>query len=313
MKWLFDGDAPLLFRPRFDIHQWLWIARFLVNCLPHRADRNTIEIVKLATESRALLQQIRQREGIHYDERTRGILHFYRDKREFDSAVGVEDGEQRVDEALQRLQLAADARVDALSGGQKKRVALAQALVAAPDVLLLDEPTNNLDPASREEVLSALRSYAGAVVLVTHDEGAVEALQPLMNEYRHRLTVDCPDDSPVVIGDLTRLTQVLGNLLSNAAKYTNPGGTIELIVRRDDAWVEIRVKDDGIGIPQESVSKLFHLFSRLQGNEDRTAGGLGIGLTMAKSLVEMHKGSIVARSKGVGCGSEFEFRLPLQQ
>jgi D-amino-acid dehydrogenase len=88
-KWLFDGDAPLLFRPRFDIHQWLWIARFLVDCLPHRANRNTIEIVKLATESRTLLQQIRQREGIHYDERTRGILHFYRDKREFDNAIGV--------------------------------------------------------------------------------------------------------------------------------------------------------------------------------------------------------------------------------
>ena len=89
LKWLFDGDAPLLFRPKFDLHQWLWIARFLVDCLPHRANRNTVEIVKLATESRALLQQIRKREGLHYDERTRGILHFYRDKQEFEGAAKV--------------------------------------------------------------------------------------------------------------------------------------------------------------------------------------------------------------------------------
>ena len=89
MKWLFDDRAPLLFRPKFDIHQWLWLAKFLVNCLPRRADRNTVEIVKLATESRALLRQIREREGIRYDERSRGILHFYRDQREFAAAVGV--------------------------------------------------------------------------------------------------------------------------------------------------------------------------------------------------------------------------------
>jgi D-amino-acid dehydrogenase len=89
MKWLFDDKAPLLFRPKLDLYQWLWIAEFLVNCLPRQADRNTIEIVKLATESRALLRQIRERESLHYDERTRGILHFYRDRREFDAAVRV--------------------------------------------------------------------------------------------------------------------------------------------------------------------------------------------------------------------------------
>jgi len=86
LKWLFDDEGPLLFRPKLDVHQWLWIARFLVECLPRRADRNTAEIVKLAVESRARLQEIRAREGIHYDERTKGILHFYRDRREFESA-----------------------------------------------------------------------------------------------------------------------------------------------------------------------------------------------------------------------------------
>jgi D-amino-acid dehydrogenase len=88
-KWLFDDEGPLLFRPKFDVYQWLWLAKFLVNCLPHRADRNTVEIVKLATESRTLLQQIRERERIHYDERSRGILHFYRNAREFEGAIGA--------------------------------------------------------------------------------------------------------------------------------------------------------------------------------------------------------------------------------
>jgi D-amino-acid dehydrogenase len=89
LKWLFDSEAPLLFRPKLDVHQWLWIARFLVECLPQRADRNTAEIVKLATESRTRLQEIRAREGIRYDERTKGILHFYRDQAEFESAIRV--------------------------------------------------------------------------------------------------------------------------------------------------------------------------------------------------------------------------------
>jgi D-amino-acid dehydrogenase len=89
LKWLFDDEAPLLFRPRLDPQQWLWIAKFLVECLPHRAGRNTCEIVKLATESRTLLQEIRAREGLSYDARTRGILHFYRDRREFEAAIPV--------------------------------------------------------------------------------------------------------------------------------------------------------------------------------------------------------------------------------
>lgn len=89
LKWLFDGEAPLLFRPCADTRQWLWIAKFLVDCLPHRADRHTTEIVKLATESRSLLGEIRVRENLSYDQRTTGILHFYRDEREFAAAIPV--------------------------------------------------------------------------------------------------------------------------------------------------------------------------------------------------------------------------------
>ena len=140
---------------------------------------------------------------------------------------------------------------------------------------------------------------------------AVETLQPVISEYKHRLTIDCSDDSLVVVGDVTRLTQVLGNLLNNAAKYTNPGGTIDLMVRRVDQHVAITVRDNGIGIPQESVSKLFHLFSRLKGSEDRTAGGLGIGLALVRTLVEMHEGEVEVQSEGENRGSEFIVRLPL--
>ena len=89
LKWLMQSDAPLLFRPRMDVHQWLWIARFLVDCLPHRANRHTTEIVKLAVQSRSLIQQIRRDENFHYDERAKGILHFYRSAREFEAAIPV--------------------------------------------------------------------------------------------------------------------------------------------------------------------------------------------------------------------------------
>ncbi len=89
LKWLLHSDAPLLFRPRLDIHQWLWAAKFLIDCLPKRTDRHTSEIVKLATESRGLIQKIRADEGFHYDERQKGILHFYRDRREFEAAIPV--------------------------------------------------------------------------------------------------------------------------------------------------------------------------------------------------------------------------------
>src|SRR5262245_6393524 len=88
-KWLFDSRAPLLFRPKLDVHQWLWIAQFMVDCLPSRTDRHTTEIVKLALESRRLLGEIRTRENLQYDQRLKGILHFYRDQREFDGAVRV--------------------------------------------------------------------------------------------------------------------------------------------------------------------------------------------------------------------------------
>jgi signal transduction histidine kinase len=140
---------------------------------------------------------------------------------------------------------------------------------------------------------------------------AVEALQPMIAEHRHELSIDCPDGSLMVRGDLTRLVQILGNLLNNAAKYTNDGGRIHMSVRRDGRLVEFRVKDNGVGIAPDSQSKLFNLFSRLETTDDRTPGGLGIGLALVRKLVEMHSGEVAVRSAGVGQGSEFIVRIPL--
>jgi signal transduction histidine kinase len=140
---------------------------------------------------------------------------------------------------------------------------------------------------------------------------AVEALQPVISEHKHTLSIECPDESLTVNGDATRLIQILGNLLNNAAKYTNPGGRIEVGVHAHQSTLEISVKDNGIGIPSESVSKLFQLFSRLQDRQDRAAGGLGIGLALVRNLVVMHGGEVQVRSDGADQGSEFIVRLPL--
>ncbi|MGH8177555.1 MAG: response regulator [Steroidobacter sp.] len=156
-----------------------------------------------------------------------------------------------------------------------------------------------------------IRLTQGAVKIETIVERAVEALQPTIAAHEHELSIDCADPSLMVRGDLTRLVQVLGNLLSNAAKYTNDGGRIQLVVQRVNSHVEFSVRDNGIGIPPESLSKLFNLFSRLDGSDDRTPGGLGIGLALVRKLVEMHAGEVSARSEGAGLGSEFLVRLPL--
>jgi len=131
LKWLFRDDAPLLFRPRLDIHQWLWIAKFLVDCLPSRADRHTTEIVRLATESRGLIQEIRKREGFHYDERTKGILHFYRDRREFEAAARV--AELMCKHGCNRVVIGRDKVVEIEPAFADKREEIAGATYTAED------------------------------------------------------------------------------------------------------------------------------------------------------------------------------------
>jgi signal transduction histidine kinase len=140
---------------------------------------------------------------------------------------------------------------------------------------------------------------------------SLEAVQPLIADYRHQLQIDCADESLIVDGDPTRLVQVLSNLLSNAIKYTDPGGKIELRVWSDEKCVEFSVKDNGRGIPSASIGKLFTIFSRLPESQERQHDGLGIGLALVKKLVDLHGGEVSVQSAGVNFGSEFVVRLAL--
>ena len=150
------------------------------------------------------------------------------------------------------------------------------------------------------------------VAVATIVARAIETIQPLIAEQRHELQLEISEDSLEVEGDLTRLTQVLGNLLNNAAKYTDPGGRIVLSAARHGNDVEIRVRDTGIGIPPELLPRLFQLFTQVDAAAHRAQGGLGIGLALVRQLVQMHGGSVTAYSDGPDQGSEFLIRLPLR-
>ena len=140
---------------------------------------------------------------------------------------------------------------------------------------------------------------------------AVEASSPLIQKWGHELTVTIPPEPIYLEADLTRLSQVLMNLLNNAAKYTNQGGRIWLTAERQSDKVLIRVKDTGIGIPAEMLPRIFGMFTQVDRSLERSQGGLGIGLTLVQRLVEMHGGTVEAQSAGPGRGSEFVLRFPV--
>jgi signal transduction histidine kinase len=139
---------------------------------------------------------------------------------------------------------------------------------------------------------------------------AIEATSPLLEERRHELNVDVPRAGLAVDGDLTRLRQVVCNLLTNAAKYTEPRGRITIAAARAGGAVELRVTDTGIGLAPEMLPSLFEMFSQGPQAIDRAHGGLGLGLTIVRSLVALHGGTVQAHSDGIGRGSEFVIRLP---
>jgi signal transduction histidine kinase/CheY-like chemotaxis protein len=140
---------------------------------------------------------------------------------------------------------------------------------------------------------------------------AVEASRPLIESARHQLTVAMPDEPVVVRADAVRLAQVISNLLNNAVKYTDEGGAITLALRQDGGEAVLSVKDSGIGIPPAALPRVFEMFVQGDGNDRRTRSGLGIGLTLVRSIVGMHGGRVEAQSAGPGTGSEFVVRLPL--
>jgi len=141
-------------------------------------------------------------------------------------------------------------------------------------------------------------------------ERAIETASPLFEKKLHTLRVDVPASGLVVGADEARLSQALANLLENAARYTEPGGHVDVEARREGAEIVVRIRDDGIGIAPERLPLIFDLFVQGERGADRAGGGLGLGLGLARSLVTMHGGMVHGRSEGLGCGSEFEVRLP---
>ena len=150
-----------------------------------------------------------------------------------------------------------------------------------------------------------------ALELKTVIFAAVETSRPFIEAHNHTLDVHVPDQSLRVAGDAVRLTQVVSNLLNNAAKYQKDGGRIQLTVAAEDGQVVIRVRDQGIGMPPEILARVFDPFMQADESLHRAHGGLGLGLSLVRSLVEMHRGSVRASSEGVDRGSEFEVRLPV--
>ncbi len=169
-----------------------------------------------------------------------------------------------------------------------------------------------------DDLLDVARITSGKIDLRTEPveiaaviRSAVEVSKPLIDAGRHRLATTLPAAPMTVEGDVVRLTQVIANLLNNAAKYMEPGGQIWLTVGSEGAEAVISVRDTGIGIATDMLPQIFQMFTQVDRDGKHTQGGLGVGLALAKKLVEMHGGRIEGRSNGKGQGSEFVIRLPL--
>jgi PAS domain S-box-containing protein len=155
--------------------------------------------------------------------------------------------------------------------------------------------------------LELRRDYVGLDRIVA---SAVETARPLLDSKRHTLELDLGGEPVDLMVDPLRLAQALSNLLMNAAKYTDPEGTISLCVRREDGGLTISVTDTGIGLQEASLGRVFEMFSQVEGAIERSQGGLGIGLALVKGLVQLHGGTVEATSPGLNQGSTFTIRLP---
>ncbi|HEX4823949.1 MAG TPA: response regulator [Candidatus Polarisedimenticolaceae bacterium] len=168
-----------------------------------------------------------------------------------------------------------------------------------------------------DDLLDVSRITRGAITLRAEPvaleaivANAIESTRPMIEKQRHRLDVRLPDEPVVVCGDPARLTQIVANLLNNAAKYQEEGGRIDLEARREGDDAVLTIRDHGVGISADQIGSVFELF--FQGSEPgrRVEGGLGIGLSLVKKLAELHGGTVEARSDGAGLGAEFTVRLP---
>jgi signal transduction histidine kinase/CheY-like chemotaxis protein len=151
----------------------------------------------------------------------------------------------------------------------------------------------------------------GRVELKAVVNDALEVVRSYIELHGHELLIDLPDRPVFLHGDATRLAQILSNLLNNAAKYTNRGGRVSLSAKVEDRTLVLMVADNGIGIAPDMLHNVFEMFVQVDSTLERTNAGLGVGLSLARRLVELHGGTIEAHSEGLGCGSQFTVRLPI--
>jgi PAS domain S-box-containing protein len=171
-----------------------------------------------------------------------------------------------------------------------------------------------------DDLLDVGRIVTGKIVL-KHDRidygqvviNSVEAVRPSIDDRHHRLLLDLPDEPIAITGDATRLAQALQNLLQNASRYTPEGGEIEVRARLEEQHVVTTVRDNGVGIASDAIDRIFGLFAQEHRNGSGHEGGLGIGLPLARSLIEQHGGRLTAASAGIGQGSTFTVVLPLRE
>jgi PAS domain S-box-containing protein len=201
--------------------------------------------------------------------------------------------------ALEIMRLSSDAQADAEARRMMERQ-VGQMVRLIDDLLDVSRIT-----------LGQVRLHKQRVELAGVVRDAVEACRPLMESLGHKFCLTLPIEPVYLDGDPTRLTQVFSNLLNNAAKYSDRGAHINLTAERNGNEVGVSVKDTGIGLPPEMLTQVFDLFTQVGQSDARARGGLGIGLTLAKRLAELHGGNIEARSDGLGKGSEFVVCLPI--
>ena len=210
---------------------------------------------------------------------------------------------------LQIMRLKSGAETDAGQSVADQSIADARAMMERQLGHMIHLVDDLLD-ASRisQGKLELRKERAELTAILNH---AVETSRPVIEAAGHELTVSLPREPVFVDADVTRLAQVFANLLNNAAKYSEPPGHIWLAADRQGSDAVVSVKDAGVGIPPEMLSRIFELFTQVDQSLERSQGGLGIGLTLVRRLVDMHGGSVEARSEGRGKGSEFVVRLPI--
>jgi PAS domain S-box-containing protein len=232
--------------------------------------------------------------------------------------MGLRDADRRKDEFLATLShelrnplapLRSAVEVIRLARGDQELVERARATIERQLLHLVRITDDLLDVARITQNKVQLRRER--IDLRTVLQSAIEATRPMLDTQMHSLTVHVPESPIWVDVDFTRIAQAVSNLLSNAAKYTEPRGHITVTASSSATDATIGVSDTGIGIPPELLPRIFDMFTQLQAHRDRTYGGLGIGLTLARRLVKLHGGTITASSAGLGRGSEFTIRLPL--